>query len=71
MSHCFTVAASVVAEVLLKEDITASYQALNESYYNSAAMYLSAYTNYYGVQTRLTGYYLLGWVKYVNSIWQK
>eukprot|EP01032_Pedospumella_encystans_P008064 gene8064-9611_t len=60
------VAASVVAEVLLKEDINSSYKTLNESYYNSLALYLIAYTNYYGIQTRLTGYYLLGWVNLVS-----
>ena len=64
------VAASVVAEVLLKEDIDASYNALSESYYHCLAQYLSAYTKYYGIQTRLTGYYLLGWIKYVNSFWE-
>jgi len=64
-----TVAASVVSEVILREDLNASYLALSQSLTQAVMLFISAYSDYYSVQMRLVGFYWLGWAKYANSWW--
>ena len=63
-----TVAAGVVAEVLLQEDLHSAYATLAQSWYDGVTLFLSAYSSYYSVQVRLIGYYLLGWAKYFSIV---
>ena len=62
-------AASIVSEVILREDLNTSYLALTQSWTHALTLFIGAYSDYYNVQVRLAGYYLLGWVQYANSWW--
>jgi hypothetical protein len=61
------VAARVVAEVILKEDLEAVSQASQASWLGAWGAVVTAYSNYYSVEARVVGYY--AWA-YWQSWWK-
>lgn len=62
--HTAVVAAEVVAEVLLQEDVRAACAALSESWTGTLQALISAFSAYYSVQVRLYGFYWYNMMSY-------
>jgi hypothetical protein len=57
----FTVAAHTVAEVLLQEDLRAAREVATRSWLQWGSQAVTAYADYWGVETRLVAYHWYTW----------